>query len=309
MFGYIQPLKPELKIREYESFRSIYCGVCRSMAERKLQLPRFTLSNDAVFLALVLCCAYGFKPETRALRCGVHPLRKRSCAGRNAAIDYAADVNVILAWFKARDDLADGSRATGLAGTLLLGRAFSKVKRRWGKDLMVAARISRISADLQALKQDEATGCTGIDQAADHFARLTRCLFEWHPDGSAGWEEEPVYRSLGWMGYNIGKWIYLADAWKDLETDLKTGGYNPLAYALKPTEAGHPAPGTEAKRLTRAIKDEMRPRIGFLMTACLEQASSALALLPSGDLTPILENIIYLGLRRKMEDMLDEKSV
>ena len=41
MFGYILPERPELKIREYEYFRAYYCGVCKSIAIRYGQLPRF----------------------------------------------------------------------------------------------------------------------------------------------------------------------------------------------------------------------------------------------------------------------------
>ena len=33
MFGYIRPLVGEMKVRENEMFRAVYCGLCRSMGK------------------------------------------------------------------------------------------------------------------------------------------------------------------------------------------------------------------------------------------------------------------------------------
>ena len=50
MFGYVTPLKPELKIREYEMFKSYYCGVCTHIKEYFGNIPRLTLNYDMAFL-------------------------------------------------------------------------------------------------------------------------------------------------------------------------------------------------------------------------------------------------------------------
>ena len=32
MFGYIKPYKSEMKVGEYDTFKAIYCGLCKQLA-------------------------------------------------------------------------------------------------------------------------------------------------------------------------------------------------------------------------------------------------------------------------------------
>ena len=57
MFGYIKPLKCELKIREYDYYRSSYCGLCNSLRIRYCVIARFIVNYDFVFFALLLSAA------------------------------------------------------------------------------------------------------------------------------------------------------------------------------------------------------------------------------------------------------------
>ena len=54
MFGLVVPEKPEMKVKEYEQFNAIYCGICKSIARRLGTLPRFVLNYDLTFLAVLL---------------------------------------------------------------------------------------------------------------------------------------------------------------------------------------------------------------------------------------------------------------
>ena len=54
MFGYIVVHKPELKGREYESYRASYCGLCHSLKNQSGRIGQLTLSFDMTFLALLL---------------------------------------------------------------------------------------------------------------------------------------------------------------------------------------------------------------------------------------------------------------
>ncbi|WP_283129067.1 DUF5685 family protein, partial [Allofournierella massiliensis] len=31
MFGYVTPEKPEMKVKEFESYRAMYCGLCKQL--------------------------------------------------------------------------------------------------------------------------------------------------------------------------------------------------------------------------------------------------------------------------------------
>ena len=54
MFGYIVVHKPELKVKEYETYRASYCGLCHSLKKQSGRIGQLTLSFDMTFLALLL---------------------------------------------------------------------------------------------------------------------------------------------------------------------------------------------------------------------------------------------------------------
>jgi hypothetical protein len=106
--------------------------------------------------------------------------------------------------------------------------------------------------------------CPSIDRPADAFASLLR-------DAAPG-EDRVVEEIL----YHVGRWIYLADARDDLEQDRQEGAYNPLLLRY----------GSQMD--DESLKDTM--------THSLELAQAAFQLGSFGERTPILENILYLGL-------------
>ena len=47
MFGYIKTCTPQLRLCEWEAYRGIYCGLCRTLGRRFGPLARLTLSYGA----------------------------------------------------------------------------------------------------------------------------------------------------------------------------------------------------------------------------------------------------------------------
>ena len=128
MFGYVRPLRPELKCRDFDLYRATYCGLCRSMRRRYGLLAPMFLNYDFTFLTLLL-----WQPEegfTPCLgRCHANPLRKKPMCPDSPALELAADESVILTWWKLRDSVQDDSLVKGLparALTLLLRPAYRK---------------------------------------------------------------------------------------------------------------------------------------------------------------------------------------
>ena len=52
MFGYVKTDKPEMKIKEYEAYRGLYCSLCKAMGKHFGVFSRLTLSYDITFLVL-----------------------------------------------------------------------------------------------------------------------------------------------------------------------------------------------------------------------------------------------------------------
>ena len=53
MFCYFRHYKPHMRVCEYESYKSVYCALCKQIGKEYGFLSRFTLNYDFTFLALL----------------------------------------------------------------------------------------------------------------------------------------------------------------------------------------------------------------------------------------------------------------
>ncbi len=280
MFGYIQPLKPELKVKELEAFKAYYCGLCKAIREKYTHAARFMLNYDCAALSLLLSSMSDEQLEVRQERCVASPLKKKTVLYTREA-DYAATVNILLGCAKIDDTAADDRRLSARALSLF----YRRVRNRARKDAPVLAAEfeSRLTA-LHALERDL---CSDVDAVASEFGWLLAAVFS-----SAPYEfvESGEKKALSHFGYNLGRWIYIADAVSDLEKDHKTHSYN--VYLQK--YSGSPA------AVRRAIQEEA----AYNLHVSLAQACKAYELLSIKRDKPLLDNIMYLGLAKITEDVL-----
>lgn len=268
MFGYVRPVLNRLDEVQRDAYQSVYCGLCHTLGDRHGWLARLTLQYDFTFLALLLGVGEeGDRPFCR--RCPVRPWREpRVCAaGRQMAA--AADESIILTYHKMCDDVDDHGLLTGLPYRVLRGlfrRAYHRAARSCPEfDRQVREGLAR-------LKQLELENSPELDRAADAFAKILACAASGFPADS------PQRRILEELLYHVGRWIYLMDAWDDLDGDRKRGRYNPL----------------DARFQGRA--QEEKDYLCTTATHSLRLAGSAANLMEMGSWTPIVENILYLGL-------------
>lgn len=284
MFGYILPEKPELKIKEYELFRAYYCGVCKSIGRRFGQIPRLTLNYDATFLALLLSSMRDERICVSRDRCIAHPLKKKSIIEGDNVIDYASDINILLTYYNLKDNWDDDRSFLSAAGMLALRSGYKKLRLKY-RD-----KCDIIEAKLKELSELEAEGCNSVDRAAEPFAKLMEEIFAYKPL----LEDNKNEKILRWIGYNIGRWIYIADAYDDIDDDIKSKAYNPLLrqYVFENTENAE------------KFKERIRERVEFNMTYCLSEIAKAYELLDIKKNDSIAKNIIYMGMLRKTEQIL-----
>lgn len=262
MFGYVTPEKNELKVRELARYRAYYCGLCRAIGESYGEAARLFLNYDCAFAAILLSGLFG-KGDTCVLRrCSYKPLRKKEpVMPASEQLDAAADLNVILAWHQLGDDARDERSAKAAGGKLLLAGAHKKARlKRPELDDAVADGL----AELTALENGN---CDELDAPADAFGRTLRRCFEHYSLGLGSMR--PAMASLG---YNLGKWIYLVDAWEDRDRDAKRGSYNAFSAA-----------GADGERAS------------FLMNYSLNEAIAAYQLLRLASNEEILDNIMLTG--------------
>lgn len=264
MYGYIRPLRGELRVRELERYNESYCGLCAALKRRYGPLARFLLSYDLTFLALLL----GGDDGSGCRYCPLHPVRRRRC-GSGSGLDMAADCSVILSYHKLCDDVRDSRGVKRLSARLLrmlLKGAYRKAQR------MLPDIDSTVAHKLQRLAELEGQNCSSPDRAADCFAELLAAF-------AALAADEERRRILREILYHVGRSIYILDALDDLGEDVRAGRYNPirLRWGDRPDEAA-----LEEIRGTLNLSQRM--------------AVSALELLEKDNNTPITENILMLGL-------------
>ena len=131
MFGYVRPLRDELKCRDFDLYRAVYCGLCAAMRRRYGWLAPMFLNYDFTFLALLLAPPEEAFSPCRG-RCHANPLRKKTMYQPTPALDTAADESVVLTWWQLRDKIQDegfwkGLPARGLS--VLLRRSYRKAAR------------------------------------------------------------------------------------------------------------------------------------------------------------------------------------
>ncbi len=260
MFGFVVANANALSPEQSERYRGCYCGLCRALKRRHGNLSRLTLNYDMTFLILLLSGMYEPEERSSSARCAVHPARRR-LYWQNRFTDYAADMNVALAYHSALDDYRDEKKLLGLAEARQLRRHYGFIRERWPR------QCRTIEDCLQRLTEIESSAGFGPDAAANCFGTLMGELFVCDEDSLWG----PRLRALGEA---LGRFIYMMDACVDLERDRKSGSYNPLALLRE--------------ELTDAEKTDM---LKMLIGEC----SAEFEHLPIVQDADILRNVLYSG--------------
>ncbi len=213
MFGYLIAADGVLESEKLCRYKAVYCGLCRSLQRCFGQGARLTLTYDMSFLVLLLSSLYEPEETEGARRCPRHPMEKQPYCVSEIS-DYAAHMNLALAYLKCRDDWKDERRLSALAEARTLERAYRETARLYPR------QCGAMRDALDALTKLEESGAEEPDAAADCFGRLMEEIFVMREDR---WSD-----TLRHMANALGRFLYLVDAAVDLEDDAQSGSYNPF---------------------------------------------------------------------------------
>lgn len=284
MFGYIRINKAEMKFREFDVYQSYYCGICRDLKRKYGAAGQFSLSYDMTFVAMLLTGLY--EPETRTgtCRCMVHPLEKHETRN-NIYTEYVADMNALFACYKCRDDWKDEKKLHQLLyGRVLEGRS-RRLQETYGEKLR---RIECLMQDFEEAEQQQEpqtgagaqdSGYSRLDTLAGLFGKVMAEIVTVREDE---WADH-----LRRFGFFLGKFIYLMDAYEDVETDIRNGTPNPLKRRY-----GSPD-----------FEEVCRTMLTMMMSECC----SAFEILPILDNVEILRNVLYSGVWCRYEAIHEKR--
>ena len=294
MFGYVKADIPELKVREKEYYRAIYCGLCRAQGKCTGQCSRFTLSYDMAFLAAVRMAVLGTYPEFKKGRCIAHPIKKLPYAEMNSELEYCAYVSALLTYGKIKDDIADERGGKRLACRCVYPvasswrrRAIKHRRARFNKDYKYAEIDKIIQDRLAQLNELEKSDIRSVDEIAEVFGKLLSDVAAFGTCGNA----ERILKNIG---FNLGKWVYIVDAADDCEKDKEKGRFNPFIRMYDGE-----IPNEEQRAV---VLDALKVQL-----SSLEPAFDLIEYEQNRDMQGIINNILYIGMPNSATDALKTK--
>lgn len=271
MFGYIIVNQPEMKFREYGEYRSYYCGLCRELKRKYGLSGELTLSYDMTFLVMLLTGLYEPEEKRGTIRCGAHPFSKHPVTV-NPFSEYAADVNIILSYYHCMDDWMDEHKLGKYFFARMLRRKNNRIAKEYPKKAVCVYENLEKIHEFEQKSQGHTP--EQMDEIAGYFGNIMGELFVYKEDE---WAD-----SLRKIGFYLGKFIYLMDAYDDLEKDRKKGTYNPFSQLSE--------------------DERFEAYVGQVLTMMMAECSKEFERLPILMNVEILRNILYAGVWRKYEE-------
>lgn len=255
MFGYIGADADKLSKEDKERYRQAYCGLCHQLQKKYGGTGQLTLTYDMTFLSILLSSLYGSAENTGSWRCAKHPMTSHKY-WETVCTEYAADMNILLTYYKNIDDWNDDQSLVAKKMANRLKPFMSKIKEDWPRQCnTVEQRLRQLGAmeKRNELNPDLPTNC---------FGHMMGELFVM--------EEDEYSDTLRRMGAALGRFIYLLDACNDLKSDIKKQRYNPLVAQLN---------------------TDFTPILTLMMGECTREFEK----LPLKSDIDILRNILYSG--------------
>ena len=270
MFGYVRPGLESLDEAQKKRYRAWYCGLCQSLGDRHGFRGRMTLTYDMTFLAIFLSALYEPAEAHGQMRCLPHPKEAHDFV-RTSMTDYAADMTIALAYFKALDDWQDDRSLPGGLTAQLLKKALRGGQRG------LSPPVRRFGEEPAGAERGGSGAQRFPDAAANCFGALMASLFVR--------EEDYWSRTLRLFGASLGRFIYMVDAACDYDADTRKHSYNPVLLMGRQPE-------------------DMRD----VLTLLLGDASAAFESLPIVSDADILRNILYEGVWQSYNEFLHRRA-
>ena len=260
-----------MKFKEFDIYHSYYCGLCQALKKNYGKLGQISLSYDMTFLVMLLSSLYEPDTELAQVKCIAHPFEKH-LVRKNVFSDYGADMNILFTYYKCKDDWEDERKAASLCYEKLLKGAYARIHEKYSE------KSRRISSLMRQLSQEEKKNNQDVDFMAGLFGEVMGEIMACREDE---WQE-----SLRTMGFFLGKFIYLMDAYEDVEEDMEKGRYNPLIRKFSDPD----------------FEEEMKTILTMMMAGCCKEFEK----LPILENAEILRNILYSGVWYRYE-MVSQK--
>lgn len=211
-------------------YRLHYCGLCKTIGSRYDQKSRLFLNFDLVFMAEILSHINqsrpeNWSPEFQSQKCFQLP----SESNTPIHMQYVADINVLLAQTKVRDNQQDDVSLVWSAVGEIFSGSFNKMNER----------MERWSLDKEFL-DNLLLENNNRERNLHHPSNKTEEMVAWYAAPSAemtaylfakGLRDEQTKEwknHFSKIGYGFGELTYALDAWRDIQKDREEENFNVL---------------------------------------------------------------------------------
>ena len=276
MLGYVKAFKPEMKMKDYELYKGIYCSLCRALGRNYSPIAQLFLSYDFAFAAVLRLAVADGGCSFVKKSCPYNPAKKCMICQSRETLDFCSHAIIITVYYKILDNIHDGGLGSKLLAYLLLPIVFlmHKKAKRLAPDI---DKIIGESMKIQSETEKKQDVC--IDEAAHPSADALGKIFSLGFDGECK-------NSLYTLGYMVGRYVYILDAVDDIESDLKNGSFNPFIAEYPKNKEG------------------FADRVTAILNLTQSNALETLDAVEKKRFDDILENIVLDGLDFSMERVL-----
>ena len=268
MFGYININGSGLSEESKKAYQAYYCGLCRQLKADCGTKGQMMLSYDLTFLIVLLTGLYELENKESEFTCPLHPTKRRT-AYINEATEYAADMNLILAYHNLIDDWKDEKSYAKKALVKMLDKDYARITEKYPR------QVAAMEHYMKETESMETRGEQNLDVVSGLSGEMLGEIFCWKDDV---WKEE-----LKTLGFYMGKFIYLMDAYEDFEKDKKKNAYNPLHY------------------METNGNQDFETICKLLLTSMMSECAKSFERLPILLHADILRNVLYSGVWTKYE--------
>lgn len=268
MFGYININSSGLPEESRKTYQAYYCGLCRQLKKNCGARGQMLLNYDMTFLIVLLTGLYELPNEEVRFTCALHPTKKR-LAYMNEVTDYAADMNVILAYHNLIDDWKDEKSYTKKAFAKMFDKDYARIVKKYPRQ---AGAVESYMKKTEAVEKSREANLDVASGLSGEMLGEICC-----------WREDEWAKELRMLGFYMGKFIYLMDAIEDYAADIRKNSYNPLIY------------------MEQGSTQEMGTFCRLLLTSMISECAKSFERLPIIQHADIIRNILYSGVWTKYE--------
>ncbi len=282
MFGYILPDKPNMYVKDYNTYRAHYCGLCKTTKKQYGNLMRLGINYDITFIDIMLHGLLDQAPTIKTGGCILNPIQKKPYVLQDEISKNMVHLNVLLTEFKIKDDLADTFSPKKKLLNILLKR---KIKKARANLPDVATVLD--SAFLQQ-QQLEIKKTPSPDMAADAFSVAIKSIYKILLG-------DKYTDPIGDIAYNLAKFVYIMDAIDDFEEDVGKNQYN--VFRLK-----YPNAHTKSELIDLAGEELVQINNGIISS--IKEAYEEVAITVNEG---VVTNTLWFGLRSRANHIMKKE--